>query len=232
MKSTSNLCSSQGRSTCDTTNNVINLKTSLLVVLMTLNLQYLNLVKASSQQQHQQAALNNEFQLIGQSSGEVRLPCLIGKQLYCGEVYFIAWYKLNSTSGRQWTRIEHKTRNAIEDEEDSSKQQLQNTYEDNNQQQQTSSSQSSSLNDRVQFVWTPGKQNNRAACLADTTQSSSQRLINQAAQFDCAQLVIKRLELADEGQYKCEITFSESIDFEKCPSNTMTQLNVIGKCLI
>lgn len=48
--------------------------------------------------------------------------------------------------------------------------------------------------------------------------------------FDCDLLTINSLDLMDEGQYKCEITFSDSLDdFNKCPTITTSHLLVIGK---
>lgn len=158
------------------------------------------------------AAGPNDFQLVARAGAQARLPCLIGRQLYCGEPYFIAWYKFNA-SARSWTRIEHKSQ----------------------QQDEWARPQDTpTLNSRVQFVWARGQpeaaqaaptrgQPATGACLAEPP---GRALANQ---FDCAQLSISALELADEGQYKCEITFSEALDFDKCPASTLSQLNVIGE---
>lgn len=146
----------------------------------------------------------NEFQLVGQAGAETRLPCLIGKQLHCGEPYFIAWYKFNAT-GRSWTRIEHLGRSE--------------KAEPVGQRRHSAGALSSPLNDRVHFLW--ARSSRPANCPAGPS--------SQLSRFDCAQLSISSLEPLDEGQYKCEITFSESLDFDRCPASTLTELQVVGK---
>lgn len=198
----------------------------------------------------------NEYQLVGQAGGLVRLPCLIGKQANCGEPYFIAWYKLNATS-RQWMRIEARSPGDQDQDDEGRETMAGGPYRP--------------LADRVQFVWSrtqsPMASSASSCWLGDgTSLKSPTRMLNNGHQqssqqqqqllqaalhqqssplaslsmisafqlFDCAQLTIKALELQDEGQYKCEITFSESVEFDRCPASTMTQLNVIGEydCLL
>ena len=144
----------------------------------------------------------NEFQLAGQSGGQALLPCLIGRQLFCGEPYFIAWYRLNSSS-RAWTRIEQQQ-----------------------QQQQADSPASQSLNERAHFNWAPGKRQPATGC--PNSPAALGRAKEEQA-FDCVQLQVRNLQLSDEAQYKCEITYSESLDFEHCPVSTLSSLAVLGE---
>lgn len=189
----------------------------------------------------------NEYQLIGEAGHQIRVPCLIGKQLYCGEPYFIAWYKLN-VSSKSWIRFEHKS---IEDNEAS------DSMEASSIPPEASSAfvAGKPLANRVRFDWSPrasqsgGQLRQQAAnslgvsksagprssicsdpsIFRPSTINNPQQLALDHANFDCAQLTISPLELSDEGQYKCEITFSESLDFDKCPATTLSQLTVIGK---
>lgn len=191
------------------------------------------------------AAGQHEYQLVGQAGEQARLPCLIGRQLYCGEPYFIAWYKFN-VHAKQWTRIElqQSQPNAAGSDESGPS---------------SSSSLGGALSSRVRFTWSRSSQgqqsvHSRLACEQPTTStivtpttsssqhqaravsinSNQQQVVTasrqlDAANFDCAHLAVDSLELADEGQYKCEITFSEALDFDKCPATTLSQLSVIGK---
>lgn len=59
--------------------------------------------------------------------------------------------------------------------------------------------------------------------------ASSSRGPDSGDELECSQLAIERLDLADEAQYKCEITFSESLDTQKCPPSSVTRLIVIGE---
>lgn len=192
----------------------------------------------------------NEYQLIGEAGHQIRLPCLIGEPLYCGEPYFIAWYKLN-VSSKSWIRFEHRSMEdnelAADPIEISSSNRLAGGQ---------------SLADRVRFDWSASRsssQSQSAATKQSATKSANnfkssicsdpaaifqsssssaaainsgptrQRFLLDQSNFDCAQLTISPLDLSDEGQYKCEITFSESLDFDKCPATTLSQLTVIGK---
>lgn len=182
------------------------------------------------------ASLLNEYQLVGALGDQAHLPCLIGRQLYCGEPYFIAWYKLNSSS-RSWTRIEHKSEDELTEAASSS---LSNVI--------------APFNERVRFTWwrtqPSGSQQQRATSQArfaceqvsgsgnNVNSQSPLQQVHQSARsmkqqldtnFDCATLTINSLELTDEGQYKCEITFSETLDFDKCPATTSSRLTVIGE---
>lgn len=190
-----------------------------------------------------------EYHLTGAVGEQSHLPCLIGRQLYCGEPYFIAWYKLN-TSSRSWTRVEHKSEEELLASEASSS-------------PSPSSNVQTTFNERVRFTWwrtqmlpqqsaiTASLNNNnyqqqrlaathaRFACeqlsvngvrsSPVSQQSHRFRSMKLDSNFDCATLTINSLELPDEGQYKCEITFSESLDFDKCPATTLSRLTVIGK---
>lgn len=148
------------------------------------------------------------YQVSGQPGDQVRLPCLIGRQLYCGQPYLIVWYKMNATTKGNWMGILRKSWDELAG--DSGKQQQQ-------QQQEM---------DRVRFVWNWQGVDQPTASVCQRA-SSSNRL--DANNLDCSELVIGRLEPEDEGQYKCEITFTESLDVDKCPPNTLSQLNVISK---
>ena len=162
------------------------------------------------------SATNQDFQVVGQANRTASLPCLIGKQVFCGEPYFIAWYKLNATS-RLWTRLEHQTANSEEAPADGHL------------------SPRAPLN-RIRFVWARDGQTSCAPAsqqvqpdgsVASAPPLAVARLGNGL--FDCGQLRIGPLELADEGQYKCETTFSDSLDFDKCPASTSSKLSVTGK---
>lgn len=192
-----------------------------------------------------------EYQLTGAVGEQSHLPCLVGRQLYCGEPYFIAWYKLN-TSSRSWARIEHKSEEELLASEASS----------SSAPSLPSSNVPTNFNERVRFTWwrtqllpqqsaITGQSNNnyhqqrlaashaRFACEQLSVsgvrsnpvsqQSHRFRSMKLDSNFDCATLTINSLELPDEGQYKCEITFSESLDFDKCPATTLSRLTVIGK---
>lgn len=137
------------------------------------------------------------FQLVGNVNDQAHLPCLIGKQIYCGEPYFIAWYK-QSGSSKSWLRLELK-----------------------------SSDESNEGDER--FTWS--RRADSSLCQPNVAHrfKSSAAADSIASNYDCGQLTISRLELADEGQYKCEITFSESLDFDKCPASTISKLSLIGK---
>lgn len=240
---------------------VILLKTSL-VAMMTIMMISLE-CKAQQQQQqpHQsQPTTPNEYQLVGQAGSLVWLPCLIGKQAHCGEPYFIAWYKLNATS-RQWTRLEARSPSDQDQEGEEElladrrqpamaqpavgqprplADRVQFIWSRSSQSPMSSScfladgtnqtmSAGPMLTNRLQLA------NHQAQQLQATsgTQSADLALLSAFQLFDCAQLAIKQVELQDEGQYKCEITFSESVEFDRCPASTMTQLNVIGEyCLV
>jgi hypothetical protein len=196
----------------------------------------------------------NEHQLVGQAGDGVRLPCLIGKRAHCGEPYFIAWYKLNATS-RQWTRIEarHPGDDRDEHEQDD---QWQVSASSAPSASTPAPASGRPIAERVQFVWSRaqsplcwmGAGSNRTALLNNRFQHQAaggqqqQQQQHQTASsgslplmatvlppFDCAMLTIRPLELQDEGQYKCEITFSETVEFDKCPASTTTQLSVIGE---
>jgi len=78
--------------------------------------------------------------------------------------------------------------------------------------------------------WPLSSSNCPPALLQQLQQSQRSPNALQTGHFECAQLALRPLELLDEGQYKCEITFSESVDYEHCPVATVSQLNVIGKC--
>lgn len=186
-----------------------------------------------------------EYQLIGEAGQPIRLPCLIGKQLYCGEPYFIAWYKLNMSS-KSWVRFEHKSMedsdliDSIESSGSASVQLAPSSI---------AMMTGQPLANRVRFDWSPPRggdsrqptaksANFKSSICSDpaiyhstvaVNNPARQLLSEQATNFDCAQLTISSLELPDEGQYKCEITFSESLDFDKCPATTLSQLTVIGK---
>ena len=162
-----------------------------------------------------------QLQLAGNLGESAQLPCLIGRQLYCGEPYFIAWYKFNGST-KSWLRIEHERQAVLGEPAPGG----------------------GALSARVQFGWrrTGGAQAARpsqalasAACgahpLAVAAAAAAAAASGRPAesQFDCATLTISPLELIDEGQYKCEITFSESLDFDKCPPTTASQLSVIGE---
>lgn len=153
-----------------------------------------------------------DFQLSGELGDSAQLPCLIGRQAYCGEPYFIAWYKHNATS-KSWTRIEQKA----EEEPDPTA-------------ARPPGAESGPLSDRVRFDWPRGLSGRRASCPQLLVQAAgASKAAKLEASFDCGQLHIGSLQLADEGQYKCEITFSESLDFDKCPATTLSHLAVIGK---
>lgn len=231
------------------------LLTSLLLILITSASQL-----SEAEPQHRPPT---EYQLVGQVNQEAHLPCLIGRQLYCGEPYFIAWYKFNGSS-KSWVRIEHSgsssssSKSAANGDDELANDN--NGNDDNLQLAPTKSAAEAEvtnqhqlsghrpINERVQFTWTRSQQQQqqqhqrgsswRPACdqplngrhgvsAAAAAAAASAKL---EANFDCAQLTIGRLELMDEGQYKCEITFSESLDFDKCPATTLSQLSVIGKC--
>lgn len=133
--------------------------------------------------------------LVGQLGGSVRLPCLVLKRSYCGEPYFIAWYRLNGNRP-SWTRIDYEedqqAAGKLEDEDSSARQRF-----------------------RYQRRLTSGCE-----------LSGGTRL--DLGEVECSQLTISQLELADEGQYKCEITFSDAAEPEKCPSISTSRLTVIG----
>lgn len=161
----------------------------------------------------------SDFKLVGQVGESVQLPCLVGRQMFCGDIYFIAWYKLNSSS-KSWSRIEHKT----EEELDMSQPGTARPDSDNALQQAA---------ERIRSVWPRGLAGGRrSSCpqLLVNALDSTKLAANFESNFDCGQLHISSLKLADEGQYKCEITFSDSLDFDKCPATTLSQLGVIGKC--
>lgn len=160
------------------------------------------------------ALLGEPYQLSGQVGKEAQLPCLVGKKANCGEPYIVAWYKWNTIS-KLWARIEHRS--------DNEPAPISSPLANNNQQ----------IKQRYHLTWPSS-----AAAGDELAGSSQSALCNQdrlgdgrASRLDltCAHLTIRSLEPADEGQYKCEITFSDSIDFDRCPANTMSQLNVIGK---
>lgn len=145
------------------------------------------------------------FQLIGQVGSQVQLPCLVGKKANCGEPYFVAWYRLNATS-RLWARIEHRSDDEL------------------------AAPASEDQQHRFHLTWpaAEGAGSQSGAC----NQLAGERLAPSSAEqleLACAHLSIRSLEPADEGRYKCEITFSDSIDFDRCPANTLSQLSVIGK---
>lgn len=153
------------------------------------------------------------YQLIGQVGNQAQLPCLVGKRANCGEPYFVAWYKFNGTS-RLWTRIEHRS---------------------DDEQVAAAASSTSTGQHRFHLTWPtleesssfkPTVCNQAGEQFNNLAGSQSQAT---ALNLACAHLTIRSLEPADEGQYKCEITFSDSIDFDRCPSSTLSQLNVIGK---
>lgn len=166
-------------------------------------------VRLISAQQPQQPPGSSEYLLVGQAGQRAHLPCLIGRQLYCGEPYFIAWYKRNSSSSRDWTRIEYLSPAAVDGDDLGGV--------------------------RARFAWvprqSPAELSPSGSCeqLAAASNLSPQVRLKLETNFDCAQLTIDRLELRDEGQYKCEITFSESLDIERCPATTLSQLSVIGE---
>lgn len=197
----------------------------------------------AGQPQPQQQQQPNEYQLIGHSAERARLPCLIGKSGFCGEPYFIAWYKLNASS-RLWARIEAKSREQ-EDDETAAPRPATVALADERRRPAASSR---PLAERIRFEgWSretrspsnclqtaaaPGEPDERSALLLAKHQALGQSAASLAAYgqlFDCAQLTISALELQDEGQYKCEITFSDSLDPERCPASTATQLTVIGE---
>lgn len=232
------------------------------------------------------AAAAEMHQIIAEVGSQAHLPCLIGKALFCGEPYFIAWYKFN-TSTRTWTRIEYGSA----DSSSSSQQPSQDNYESparaNSIKLSTSTSLDngpltmgpSSAGERIRFRWkqraaqshsqqqkqvSRGNNNqfdssndydgdNSNECFASNSIATSAIASNVSLPvlghpsaaasaafgsrgadeirllFDCATLGISSVDLADEGQYKCEITFSEVLDFEKCPTSTQTRLLVTGK---
>lgn len=175
--------------------------------------------------------------LVGQVGTSVRLPCLIGRQLFCGEPYFIAWYKLNSDKPT-WTRIEYATATAaklaqVDSDRFSNEQQASRVDNVNSesllQQQTTTANQSQEQQDRFNFF----RGGSGSSCLmnkngAEQHPSKVQYQQLRLAELECAQLEISKLELADEGQYKCEITFSESLEVDKCPPTSVSRLTVIG----
>lgn len=165
--------SHKASSSVDRSNVIVGSRILLVASLVGL----LDLVRLANAGQAQGSA----FLQVGEVGGQVRLPCLIGRQSYCGDPYFTAWYKLNSSSKASWTRMELES--------------------------------------------------NRFSWAAEKTRGQCEQVKSQLdlTQLDCAQLTINRVEPADEGQYKCEITFSESLDVDKCPPSTLSQLNVIGK---
>lgn len=211
-------------------------------------------VEQTAQQQLTSTPVPAEYQLTSAVGDQTHIPCLIGRQLYCGEPYFIAWYKLN-TSSRSWARIEHKSEEELlAGEQQTSLPSLSLS---------SSASVPTPFNERVRFTWwraqllsqqsatLPASSNSnqqrfaasqakfaceqlsangiKSSTLASSQQTHRFRFMKLDSNFDCATLTINSLELADEGQYKCEITFSDSVDFDKCPATTLSRLNVIGK---
>lgn len=158
----------------------------------------------------------SDFQLTGQVGDTVQLPCLIGRRTFCGDIYFIAWYKYNSSS-KSWSRIEHKTEEELDVKRS---------------EPALDQVQVSSASERIRSVWPRALAGSRRwACpqLLANGLGSGKLAANLESNFDCGQLHISSLQLADEGQYKCEITFSDSLDFDKCPATTLSHLGVIGK---
>lgn len=208
-------CSTASRVFCD-----FSARKSIIlvqVILMLISSSIEAIVSPASQQTTRGSNLNSEHKLFNQVDEQAQLPCLIGKQEFCGDPYFIAWYKFNSTS-RAWLRFDYKTLDS----------------NNNNDFQadlieSSDSSVSRSFNERVKFVWSRSSADQRAKLAPAKSAVCNQQYSSASGDFDCAYLSINSLELADEGQYKCEITFSETLDFEKCPATTLSQLNVIGK---
>lgn len=206
-------------------------------------------VAQTAQQQLASVQTPAEYQFTSAVGDQTHIPCLIGRQLYCGEPYFVAWYKLN-TSSRSWARIEHKSEEELLASEQASLS------------PSVSSNVPATFNERVRFTWWRAQQPSQQSALPASLSTNQQRLVASQAKFaceqlsvsgvkssqlaslqqthrfrsmkldssfDCATLTINSLELADEGQYKCEITFSDSVDFDKCPATTLSRLSLIGK---
>lgn len=157
-----------------------------------------------------------QYQLVGQAGGLVRLPCLVGLPSVCGLPYFIAWYKHNARED-SWTRFEYRESSELSSESDQ-------IHNQNNQ----VSGPSRALSERVEF-FKPNEHTSSSSPLCSNSAKFNNQLASGSNQFGCAQLTIRKLELLDEGQYKCEITFSESIEVDKCPPYTISQLSVTGK---
>lgn len=180
-----------------------------------------------------QASSSELVALGGQVGQSVRLPCLIGRQFNCGEPYFIAWYKLNVIKPSSWTRIEYVTGQSSSSmtsdivTESSSDFMTANSYANSNNQSNSN-----------RFTFFRGHTSSSGLTTCDSLLSNSMQqqfpnskrlATNSFSDFECAQLEISQLELHDEGQYKCEITFSESLEVDKCPPSSVTRLTVIGK---
>lgn len=161
--------------------------------------------------------------LGGQLGQSVRLPCLIGRQFNCGEPYFIAWYKMSPTRPLAgWTRIEYSTNQSKMQESESGEEASGARSSSSSSSYFASTQVSNSTNQRFSFY----RGQAASSCLGDSSMASQKHL---ATELECAQLEITKLELGDEGQYKCEITFSESLEVDKCPPSSISRLTVIGK---
>lgn len=68
-----------------------------------------------------------------------------------------------------------------------------------------------------------------------TNTGSSSRICKATSlqrQDECVQFDISSVQLTDEGDYKCQVTYAEDSldsDSNKCPASTITQLFVVGK---
>lgn len=158
--------------------------------------------------------------ISGEVNGQARLPCLIGLPFNCGRPYFIVWYKLNAATKGNWAGVLRKSFDEI-------------SLASGDTEREQSSDDTTINDEHFRFHWNRQLRNRNSndihqdSLCSQVTQTFSARS-NAANQFDCAELVIDKVKLEDEGQYKCEVTFTDSLDIDKCPPNTLSQLTVIG----
>lgn len=145
-----------------------------------------------------------DFFVSAESEQLLRLPCKIGSHSNCGLPYIIAWYKFNHKSGT-WRRIE-----------------LPLSAGD------TAASLAQGFESRFSFELptlnqNPGQQQQTKSCLQQNKSTVA------SSNWQCVFLSIKNAQVFDEGQYKCEVTYAEALDFDKCPQSTASQLTVFGE---
>ena len=196
------------------------------------------------QQQQQQPPpphLSGELSVVASVRQSARLPCAIGPASLCGEPYIVAWYKLQHQQHHQapspqrtWTRLELATSSST-----SANKRLTFDLAAQLATQRHSASMSNSNFDIASSAAAASSSSGAAASQV----TSSQRLAKShahiacglggasaaSAPFDCVRLELASVEASDEGQYKCEVTYTESADFSKCPASTSSRLNVVGK---
>lgn len=161
-----------------------------------------------------------DFSVSGDARQVLSLPCVVGKQTNCGAPYIIAWYKWTA-SAKLWQRLDLTSSSSL------------NQLANNSSVAQT--------NSRFVFDWPPGTLRNCPFSALRTSQtlsssssstsssSSSSSLSLSRHSVDCLALDVRSALVADEGLYKCEVTYAETLDFDKCPSTTLSQLNIFGK---